>query len=144
MRSNTALLSIVCLLVAWPTGYDVVRAYWLPIELNRAMGGHYALPIVSSRRDMNRGLRAKKQDWRKRGIRFTYTLRRVGEKTHLRGQAVVETRFLRYAGIADITVSMDRDLIVPDVEIPDFKARKFEFEIPDLGIKVPNFSPRKW
>ncbi len=136
------MMKVMAMLLALPVGFDLVRAYWLPIELNRAMSGHYALPIVASRDEMNKGLRQKKRDWRERDIAFTYRLRRVGGKTHLRGEAVVETRFLKYAGIDDITVSMDRDLIIgPKIEAPvfDFQVPEYTFEMPPIR---PPINPR--
>ena len=135
---------MLTLLIAIPVGYDIVRAYWLPVELNRAIGGHYALPMASSSQAMNKGLREKKRDWRKKDIEFTYRLRRAGGKTHLRGEAIVGTRFLKYAGVPHLTVSMDRDPIVADVEIPDFKAQKFEFKAPGFGIKLPHLDVQRW
>ena len=131
------MMKIMAMLLALPVSFDLVRAYWLPIELNRAMSGHYALPIVASRDQMNKGLRQKKRDWQERDIAFTYSLRRVGEKTHLRGEAVVETRFLKYAGIDDITVSMDRDLIVGYAEMPKIEAPVFDFEVPEFKFEMP-------
>lgn len=96
-------------------GYDLVRAYSLPIELNNAMGGHYlffVIPSVSSSHAMRKGLHTKKRDWRKSDIEFTYYLRRGGRGTHIFGKAIVETRFLKYAGLETIEVSMDRDVFV--------------------------------
>ncbi len=130
-------LYLVGFLVLSLAGYDIVRAYWLPIELNRAMGGHYALPMVSSAHKMRAGLRTKKREWHERDIEFTYFLRRGGTKRQLRGNAIVETRFLKYAGLQTITVSMDRDLFVPEAEMPVFK--KSNFQMPDFTFKLPKF-----
>jgi len=129
------LLGLVGFLVLSLAGYDIARAYWLPIELNRAIGGHYAVPMVSSASEMRKGLRTKKQEWRKRDIEFTYYVRRGGRGTRIHGNAVVETRFLKYAGLPTITVSMDRNLFGSEVEmpkfsVPDFKAPAFTFKSP--------------
>jgi len=124
------LLSLVGFLVLSLAGYDIVRAYWLPIELNHAIGGHYAIPMVSSAHEMRTGLRTKKRQWRERDIEFTYFLRRGGAKRLLRGDAIVETRFLKYAGLQTITVSMDRDLLVLEAEMPKFEVPNFTFNLP--------------
>ena len=115
------VFGIVGFFVLALAGFDVVRAYWLPIELNNAMGGHYLFSAVSSTHGIRKGLSAKKRDWRKRDIEFSYYIRRSSRGTRIRGDATVKTRFLKYAGLETITVSMDRDLVVTQSgEIQEF------------------------
>ena len=110
MQANTALKTIAVLLVVWFIGYDAVRAYWLPIELKRTADKHYATWPRPPHETMVRTLQRKQKVWRSNGIEFEFIVYTDNDAVKLRGDSIVETRFLKYVGVPEITVSMDQVL----------------------------------